>query len=44
MDFEDPLDLDRKVEGQGCDADGKSCVTAGFAKYFDEKFGSPVQD
>jgi hypothetical protein len=44
VDFEDTLDLDRKVEGQGCDADRKPSVTTGFAEYFDEKLGSPVQD
>jgi hypothetical protein len=43
MDFEDPFDLDRKVEGQGRDADRKSCVAAGFTEYFDEKLGSPVR-
>jgi hypothetical protein len=43
MGLEDPLDLDRKVEGQGRDADRKSCVAVGFTGYFDEKLGSPVR-
>jgi hypothetical protein len=42
--FEDPLDLDSKVEGQGRDADRKPRVTAGFTEDFDQKLGSPVQD
>jgi hypothetical protein len=43
MDFEDPLDLDRKVEGEGRAADRKSCLAAGFTEYFDEKLGSLVR-
>ena len=42
--FEDPLDLDGKIEGQGRDADRKPRVTAGFTEDFDQKLGSPVQD
>src|SRR6516164_2709378 len=42
--FEDPLDLDSKVEGQGRDADRKPRVTAGFTEDFDQKLGSAVQN
>jgi hypothetical protein len=44
LDFEDPLDLDRKAEGQGPNADRKPSVAAGFTKDFAEKLGSSVQD
>jgi len=40
--FEDSLDFDGKIEGQGRHADRKPGVTAGFAEDFDEKLGSPV--
>ena len=40
--FENPLDLDSKIEGQRRDPDRKPRVTAGFTEDFDQKLGSPV--
>ena len=44
FDFDDGLDLDRNVVREGTHPDGGSRVAAGFAKDFDKKIGTSIDD